>query len=865
MQDSIFSNFFIRTQINKLLSLLVGTLVFSFSADTFAQAGILEELVVTAQKREESIQDVGIAITAFSGEQLKAFGFINNTEVAAYTPGVYISGNNGGHTQQFSIRGATQNDFADVAEAPNAVYVDEAYQATGQSQLFASFDMERVEILKGPQGTLFGRNATGGLVHYITNKPTQEKEAYIDVGYGSYDSVRAEGAVSGALSDTISARVAGMYSGHDDVLDNVFTDASLPPTPGALVGAGGRAPTLTSNPDNHDDLWTEDQWALRGQLLFQPNDDIEFLFKAQYAQSKPASGPYQHAATVAFVDDTDGDGVEDQTVDTAFNRDLRTNCETISVNTGLCVNSIFDGDFDGVRPNDRGDFFGFSEADGQEGLDVNTDHTTSDNDQTKLYGFGGTLRWNLDWAELISVSSYSHQTKRQSLDVDSGPAPQFIVMNQSEFDWFSQELRLEGETDRFRWITGAYYLNIDGKYAQGLADTLGGINIFGGLFFGPVFNDTNGDGTGLPLNIITGEVGPTAGGDTFLEGTLNAELETNSYSIFGQIDYDLTDQLTFNLGFRGIIEEKDYSYTSRLYNNVRDSRTDGALFGGGTALPIIFNPTAPLEFLAPFQDKTSDFLWSGKVQLNYAFSDDLLLYGGVNRGVKAGSFNAPLLTNLAQEDYGYDEEILLSYEIGFKSTILDGKARLNMSAYYYDYTDYQGFQFVGTSGAVFNVDAVYKGFEAELITSPTDNIDMIFSFGYIDAKVKDVLVAPNRPRDVEPAFTPEVQFSGLGRYTWPNVLMGGSVTLQIDGNYASKTFSNINNFGTHKQDGYWIGNARVRWISQDERWEVGGFVNNFSDTRNQLIGFELSAISGSDEQSFGKPRWAGVSLRYNYF
>ncbi|MBT7950184.1 MAG: hypothetical protein HN764_01040 [Gammaproteobacteria bacterium] len=142
---------------------------------------------------------------------------------------------------------------------------------------------------------------------------------------------------------------------------------------------------------------------------------------------------------------------------------------------------------------------------------------------------------------------------------------------------------------------------------------------------------------------------------------------------------------------------------------------------------------------------------------------------------------------------------------------------------------------------------------------------MIFSFGYIDAKVKDVLVAPNRPRDVEPAFTPEVQFSGLGRYTWPNVLMGGSVTLQIDGNYASKTFSNINNFGTHKQDGYWIGNARVRWISQDERWEVGGFVNNFSDTRNQLIGFELSAISGSDEQSFGKPRWAGVSLRYNYF
>ena len=205
MQESTFLQKFSRLQLNRIVSVFLGTVVFSFSAPVFSQSGLLEEVIVTAQKREESIQDVGISITAFSGEQLKAFGFINNTEVAAYTPGVYISGNNGGHTQQFTIRGATQNDFADIAEAPNAVYVDEAYQATGQAQLFASFDMERVEILKGPQGTLFGRNATGGLVHYITKAPTKETEAYADVTYGSYDSVRAEAAVSGALSDTISA------------------------------------------------------------------------------------------------------------------------------------------------------------------------------------------------------------------------------------------------------------------------------------------------------------------------------------------------------------------------------------------------------------------------------------------------------------------------------------------------------------------------------------------------------------------------------------------------------------------------------------------------------------------------------------
>ena len=128
-------------------------LLCAFVATQTVTAQVLEEITVTAQKREESVQDVGIAITAFSGEQMNALGFVNNTEVAALTPGVHISGNNAGHTQQFTIRGATQNDFADIAEAPNAVYVDEGYQATGQAQLFANFDMERVEILKGPQGT----------------------------------------------------------------------------------------------------------------------------------------------------------------------------------------------------------------------------------------------------------------------------------------------------------------------------------------------------------------------------------------------------------------------------------------------------------------------------------------------------------------------------------------------------------------------------------------------------------------------------------------------------------------------------------------------------------------------------------------
>ena len=118
-----------------------------------------------------------------------------------------------------------------------------------------------------------------------------------------------------------------------------------------------------------------------------------------------------------------------------------------------------------------------------------------------------------------------------------------------------------------------------------------------------------------------------------------------------------------------------------------------------------------------------------------------MLYANFNRGVKAGSCNSPLLTFLIPDEYCYDEEILLSYEAGFKSTVMDGRARVNGSFYYYDYSDYQVFQFIGTSGAVFNADAKYYGGEVEIFANPIDNLDLIFGIAYIDPKVKDVSIA----------------------------------------------------------------------------------------------------------------------------
>ena len=188
-------------------------------------AAVLQEMVVTAQKREQDIQDVSIAVSAFSGEQMRVLGIEESFDIAAFIPNVNISGNLAGQNTQFSIRGVTQNDFNDIIEAPVAVYLDEGYIPIAQAQTFAVYDVDRVEVLKGPQSTLFGRNATGGVVQYVSRKPNMEEfEGFVDGMVGQYDSAgdpnysRLEAAISAPIGNTFGFRVSGLYYDTDGYL-----------------------------------------------------------------------------------------------------------------------------------------------------------------------------------------------------------------------------------------------------------------------------------------------------------------------------------------------------------------------------------------------------------------------------------------------------------------------------------------------------------------------------------------------------------------------------------------------------------------------------------------------------------------------
>jgi iron complex outermembrane recepter protein len=776
---------------------VIGLVVAGWAGDACANDG-LEEIIVTAQKREQSIQDVGIAITAFSGDQIRELGYTQSVDIAQLAPGVHMSGSAAGQVAQISIRGVTQNDYNDQTEPPVAMYIDEGYVAFGQGQLFGMFDGERVEILRGPQGTLFGRNATGGLVHFVSRRPTRTLEGYVDVGYGSYNNLRIESAVSGPLTDTVSARAAVMYNRYDEVLENDY--------PARAVTVGPLFPRPA------EDSYNDDTLGARAQFLLEPSDDLDVLLIGAFGRSHLSDAPYMERATVPVVD------AEGRQVDSILAS--RTETREVIGPGGIGLDSPFSFDADTVRPVAGGNLHGASctEQD-YEDFECSRDFAYEDINRLETWSATAKLTWTLDAFTLTSISDFKDYSKFIATEGDGGPAAIHTIVFDAEAQTFAQELRVNAELDRTRWVAGLYYLAIDNRADTGAAH--------------------RSNTTWFPF-----------AGTTVAHTT---DTDTESFAAFGQVEFDLSDTLTLIGGIRSTWESKDYDLEEALYLNTNDKE---------------LTLDTKLAVLRPFttyrQDST---LWSGKLQLDWTPTGQLLVYGGVSRGVKAGGFNSPFTFGgpFADENIPYEDEALLAYETGFKSELVEGALRLNGALYYYDYEDYQGFTFAGGAGGwVQNVDGEYRGAEIELHASPGEGWDLILNASYLDAEIKDVEIADGLFRDTRPSFAPEYEVAGLARYQWPLVLLGGRISVQADFSYTADFYDNIRNFSASKLPSYTLANARVAWQSDDGKLEGAFFVNNVTDERYVAIGFDGSATYGSNAWYFGKPRWFGASVRYGF-
>ncbi|MEM7279463.1 MAG: TonB-dependent receptor [Pseudomonadota bacterium] len=245
-----------------------------------AQPAMLEEVIVMAQKREQSLQDVGIAITAFNGEQLSTLGINSSTDLSAITPNLNIvsPGGDGGVVAIF-IRGIGLNDFALNNTGPVGFYVDEVFAGSSNSQITTIFDIERVEVLKGPQGTLFGRNTTGGALNFVSNKPEEEFGAMGKVSYGNFDYYRVDGAVTGPLTDNINGRLALVSYGSDGYIKNLSTGDTVE----------------TRN------------YAGRALFDYQPTDELSLLLNLHGSRNDSDSELYGTTADLDFYEGTYGD------------------------------------------------------------------------------------------------------------------------------------------------------------------------------------------------------------------------------------------------------------------------------------------------------------------------------------------------------------------------------------------------------------------------------------------------------------------------------------------------------------------------------------------------------------------------------
>ena len=726
---------------------------------------VLEEVVVTAQKREQSLQDVGISVTAFSGDQIRELGYTNTIDIAAQTPGLGIIQYHPTLTTT-NIRGISQNDFQDQLEAPIAVYVDEAYvsaMGAGHAQLF---DLERVEVLRGPQGTLFGRNATGGLIHYISAKPTEEPEGYLEFTYGSYNQKKFEGAVSGALTDNLLGRVSFAGNFHDGVGEN-------------RIGP---------------DVRGSEHYALRGQLEYRASDDVTVNLKAHYANDNDDKGnAYTHTPISA---NDDGLGFE------------------------IGPDSLVSGTCPGC------DFFGYR--------DIDDDPFTGDYDYIGEFrrataGITGKLTWETDGFTLTSITDYLQMNKNYGEDTDGSPNPVFVFITDQDFEQFSQELRLNGDVgNNLRWTTGFYYLDIEHA---------GNLDFFLDLPFVPpyLFGD--------PANYISG---PTTN-----------NVETESWAVFGHVEYDFNENWGVIAALRYTEDRKDTVFES----------TDilgGNITGLGFTLTIPFDLSADPDF--DLFDQGFENV-SAKFEIDWRPTDDTLIFASFNRGHKAGSARVQAGGNPTTPipTYPHDEEVLHSWEVGIKTTLLNGRAQLNANAFYYDYQDYQAFIIIPgvipASLSIINLDAEAVGGEVELNLALGEGWEFRFGAAFIDSEVKDVLLPSDRYVDNDLPYSPTVSLNGLARYEFP--AFGGTMAVQGDFNYSDNFCFSVLCAPLDQEDSYVIGNFRISYTTGDERWKLAAFVNNVSDTEYRLYTLDISGL-GIGNDAYANPRWAGGTISFNW-
>jgi len=787
----------------RLLGITVSTIAITLSAPVLAQdaspqdgpqvvdedQGGFGDIVVTAQKRGENLQKVPISVSAYSGEQLKALGISDTTQITQQIPAFQLNTWSPNVTI-FNLRGISQNNFTDYLEAPVAVYMDDAYMGSINGISGQLFDTERVEVLRGPQGTLFGRNATGGLVHYISKGANDDDfNGYVDASYERFDRRALEGAVGGSITPGLRFRVAGRVVKADGYIKSA---AALPGTFEA----------------NGQDIGGENGWALRGTIQADLGENGRIELWIKHSEDNDV-------ATGGYVFD---------------NCDLLANGYCGVNDAGLGNGS--GGVINGITGEAASPFANFSNDIGF--FDRKTDI------------FQGKLTYDLGGVDLTSITNYTKLSKNYGEDGDALPITIIQFLTNAKYKQFSQELRLSGESDRFRWQAGAYYLDI------GIA---GGISTIGAPVIG--------------VSLANGGSGNASRVDE------TYSLDSKNWSMFGQAEYDLSDQLTAIAGLRYSKDIKTINYVSRVSDD--------------NLAPTVLRTDEDFAALAPGANRISYGDWAARVGLNYKPNDDTLLFLSWNRGIKGGNWT--LSADVTPNSFQHRPETLNSIEGGVKWASSDRSLKANLTAYHYIYDDYQSFSVLGGLPQVSNSDVRATGAELELFWQPSDWLNINLGATWQTNKVKQVLGpqsqfgpeffsgAPDAQfcvnqgdgsffcdypqdsiTDAKLPNAPQASVNYLLRYNFDAI--GGNIAAQFDGVWYAKQFLEVTNGRSSLQPSYNVSNTSLTWTSDNDKVSLQVFGRNVFDKAYRAYTLNLGILGTTSV--YAKPGTYGVGATFRW-
>ncbi|WP_108811837.1 TonB-dependent receptor domain-containing protein [Sphingorhabdus sp. Alg231-15] len=827
----------------------------AMSTPAFAQDGAAEEtddsvIIVTAQRRAQDVQDIPLAVTAVSPVQLERQGVVNVTQISQVSASFSTSNaQNTAGTNVLRIRGVgtTSNNIG--FESAVGIFIDGAYQSRPGVALSEFVDVERVEVLRGPQGTLFGRNTSAGALNITTKRPDlNEFGGFVNASYGNYDLISVQGAVNAPLiQDTLALRVTGAYRQRDGFVRVV--DAT---------GTVGRSNEI-------------DQFLVRGQLGYESDSGFTVRLIGDYSEINGNC-----CAPVEL---------------------LRSPLETggVFAASGLGATG---GNF---QPN--GSTSPFDTTAAETALD---DRIASQSfvptNAIDQWGITGEIDFPIsDSADIIYIGSYREFNASNTSDSDFtaldlfnvgtavGPVP-----NGTSIDTMTHELRIQGEAfdGALDWLVGAYYSDED--IDQVATSTLG---TQWDQFVGALLQGSAGP---APIALFSGGLNPAG-----TSSTNRFTQSSQSWSIFTHNTLEVAEGLKLTLGLRYSDETKDGGFEQLASNpgacgGIVNNVAGGPLAPGQPRIPGALVPTLLITGCFPFVApadlaasavlplprtfngtfKDNELIYTGKV--SYEFASPINVYASFTHGYKSGGFNLDTTAAIGGADPRFASEEVDAYEIGFKGKFLDNAVTLNVAAFIEEFSNFQVLEFTGAQFQTFNVPkAESVGVEIETVIRPSDHFTINGGLTIVDAKYPGDCATAANPLRVQnlcnAPLTNAPKYVGIMGATYKNTIgdslnffLNGQIRMESDRRTSTQpstppttaaALGNTPLLPFDVQDGNIKVNLRAGIGDAEDAWGLEFWVTNLTNEVTRGVTFSTTLRSGSRSAFPQEPRMFGVTAR----